>query len=194
MNPLDAIRQALAKFFTPEKTTLYADGVTPEAAQKVKRTGPGFDGPMLQPKGSGGPVQQAIETMQPQQTAAPQQGAGFRLSVPGDNGKMVNLPPEIAQQIGNVFDKEGNATAAAQVLVHPNQQTRLPDEIARLGENYNRGENPDFTKSNIDIPNPNGSIDRGLFRINDQTFAGMQSRPFWNQAMKNKGITNWNDM
>lgn len=122
----------------------------------------------------------------------PQQ-QGFRLSVPSDQGTF-NLPDDIAQEIGNVFEPSKQATAAAQVLHHPNQQTRTPQEILRLGENWNRGENPEMIRNKIDIPNNDGSIDRGLFRINSNTFSGMLQNPFWKQAMEKRGITSWDDM
>lgn len=122
-------------------------------------------------------------------------GSGFNISIPDENGKTFNIPKDIAQQLGNVFDKEGIATQAAQVLRHPMEQTRTPEELARgLTQNFNRGENPDMIKSNIDIPNPNNSIDRGLFRINSDTFSGMMKDPTWRQYMANKGITDWKDM
>lgn len=122
-------------------------------------------------------------------------GDGFRLSVPGDNGQTFNFPPEIAQQIGNVFEPIHEATSAARVLRHPNQQTRTAPELKRLGENWNRGENPDLITNNIDIPNPSdNSIDRGLFRINSNTFNGMIKDPFWKKAMATRGITKWSDM
>ncbi len=178
---------ALNRFFTRILGSTTVELRNPNAPQSKKKTGPGFDQPMMQPKG-------AIPEVKASETSMPQ-SSGFRLSVPSDqNGGMIDLPPDIAQQIGNVFEPSKQATAAATVLHHPMQQTRTAPEIKRLGENRNRGENPEFIRSNIDIPNPNGSIDRGLFRINDQTFNGMMASPFWREAMKNKGITSWADM
>jgi hypothetical protein len=119
---------------------------------------------------------------------------GFHLSVPGENGT-VNLPQQISQQIGNVFEPYNEATSAARVLTHPLQMTNIPGEQSRgINTAPNRGENPNLTTQNIDIKNNDGSIDRGLFRINSNTFNEMSQNPFWRQAMQNKGITSWDNL
>jgi hypothetical protein len=210
MNPIQAVLNFLRSFGKTETVNYYAPGKEPTPAPS---TGPGFDQPMGQPGARGVPMEPPIKSAQqlPQTSGG---GEGFRLSVPSDNGKTFNFSPELAQQIGNVFEPFKQATAAAQVLHHPTQQTRTRDEIKRLGENFNRGENPELVTQNIDISNPQTatakriaegdkfnsetkkyeSVDRGLFRINSRTFNGMMENPFWKAAMEKRGIKSWQDM
>lgn len=134
-----------------------------------------------------------------------------RIEVPSykPGGKEV-LPQKIAQVLMSVFDASKEATTAATALHHPKQQTYTPQEIARFGnESWNHGENPDYItqKSPYDyntdkygkpymIVNPKGqeepSEDRGLFRINNATFYGLQKRK--GRLLKELGIDSYQDM
>ena len=134
-----------------------------------------------------------VAGIQEPSSPAPSQ-AGFRLAVPGRGGAETVFPSDIAQQIGQYFDPYNEATSAARVLLHPMQQTRTSEEIKRLGPNVNMGENPQLIVNNVDMPNDDGSIDRGLFRINSNTYNDMVQKPFWRQAMLSRGINSWDDL
>lgn len=126
-------------------------------------------------------------------TPSPMPHQGFRLSVPSSdtaNG-MIDVPPQVAQMLGNEFDKYGTATEAAQVLHHPMATTYTQGEIPR---GPNRGENPEFQMTDLDRTNPDGSIDRGAMRINSTTYSDMWRMPYWKQKMINSGITSWDSM
>lgn len=111
------------------------------------------------------------------------------------------IPQNLAQPMMEVFDPIGQATASAQVLSHPRslsipefEQKQMLDRGGKVwNEGYSGGENRSFgTGKEMDIPNPDGSIDRGLFRINSNTFSDwMRRRP---ELMKAQGLTNWDDM
>jgi len=142
--------------------------------------------------------QKAVLGAQPTITPTPTPVAPYHpnITIPNSQtGQPYKIPENIAQILLNSFNKSGEATNAAQILHHPRSQTYSPAEVQRYGkENWNYGENASFKTSNIDVKNDNGSIDRGFMRINDRTFAGMQSSPFWRQAMEKRGITSWEDM
>lgn len=139
-------------------------------------------------------------TMQPQ-TVRPTQG-GFNIP---------NVPPQIAQIIGQVFSEQGSpmdATQAAQILSHPKSK--------QVGGDIGLGENPQFA-TDLDIPNrispktgkwdnnapikkilnpftgkKEDSIDRGLWRINNGTFYDYLKR--MPDLLSQHGITEWEDM
>jgi len=113
-----------------------------------------------------------------------------------DNEKgEIELPDEITGHIRDVFESYGLSEEAARVLHHEEGFTNIEDEQERgINKGPNRGENPEFKVSNIDRKNKDGSIDRGLFRINEPTFKEMQSKEFWNSKMKEMGITSYEDM
>lgn len=124
----------------------------------------------------------------------PQQPYVAKIQVPTGQGNQT-LNPQMSQMLLNNFNDIGEATNSARVLLHPNQQTRTQGELNKgLGTSFNRGENPEFKMSNIDVPNNDGSIDRGLFRINSNTFTEMIKDKFWGSVMKNSGIKSWSDM
>lgn len=103
------------------------------------------------------------------------------------------VPPNIAQPIMNSFDDIHQATNAARVLSHPMSNSFIPGD-PQSNNHMNMGENGSFKTNNIDIRNSDGSIDRGLFRINSNTFNGLISRPDTKAALQAKGITSWDDM
>lgn len=150
----------------------------------------------------GGP--QEAEAASPQRTLSPtpqpqpQQG-GFRLSVPGDNGD-VRLPDTLAQGIGNEFEDIQQATSSGRILNHP---------YGRQKKGYGTGENAGFITGegwddyNYDektgevkwVKNPftkesEKNEDRGLFRINNETFYTylQDRRPGYRDAMYRAGI------
>lgn len=145
--------------------------------------------------GSPAPVATPQPTLSP--TPQPQQG-GFRLSVPGDDGD-VKLPDTLAQGIGNEFEDIQQATSSGRVLNHP---------YGRQKKGYGRGENAGFITGkgwddyNYDndgnvkyITNPftkekEKNEDRGLFRINNETFYTylQDRRPGYREAMYKAGI------
>jgi hypothetical protein len=134
-------------------------------------------------------VQQSKNTTPPVQ-----QNPGYNISVPSDSG-MTQLPPQISQLLGNTFDQQGVATDADRVLIHPTENTALPGEQQQgINTGPNSGENPQFKTSNIDVPNPDGSIDRGLFRINSNTFNTYMSSPAQKNVLSYYGINSWDDM
>lgn len=109
----------------------------------------------------------------------------------------------IAQALMSVFDPIGAATESASVLAHPWSQTIPPWEQKNIlanggkiwNEGYAGGENRGFqTGKEVDIPNPNGSMDRGLFRINSDTFNGWLNNPTSKQRMAQLGINSYDDM
>ncbi|MBU2061866.1 MAG: hypothetical protein KKH44_08485, partial [Bacteroidetes bacterium] len=102
-------------------------------------------------------------------------------------GEPYQVPENIAQPILNAFNDINQATNAATVLNHPPM-------LSPISGKTTYGENASFKTANIDIPNNDGSIDRGLFRINSNTFNGMLQDPFWGKAMQKYGINNWDDM
>lgn len=119
---------------------------------------------------------------------------------PGEKAKDLELPVEISNTIKEVFGSK--AQEAANVLHHPYQ-----DQVKDMGQ----GENAGFVISDIDKENydDNGNlkytynpftdsyepnIDRGLFRINNDTFYtylnGKELRP----RMKEMGIIDTDDL
>lgn len=90
-----------------------------------------------------------------------------RLPVEGSNPR---LPNDLKQLIMSVFEPDKEATGAARLLTHPMALTNIPGEQER-GVNLgpNAGENPLFNTT-IDTTNDNGTIDRGLYRINSMHF------------------------
>lgn len=120
-----------------------------------------------------------------------------KITVPTDKGDYA-IPPKYSQMLLNSFDDIKEATNSARMLLHPMEMTLSDDEQARIRasgqEVYpNRGENPELLDV-IDVPNNDGSIDRGLTRINSATFAEMLGNDYWGRRMGKKGIGNWEDM
>lgn len=139
------------------------------------------------------PTPQAVQ--QAQQIVSNQQsGNGFQINVPGPNGN-VQVPSQVSQLLGNEFNGMNEATNAARVLVHPNQITAIGNE-KQMGVNTvpNNGENPGFATKNIDAVNEDGSVDRGLFRINSNTFNDYMSTPGNAARLKALGIKSYSDM
>lgn len=115
------------------------------------------------------------------------------ISIPSSQGKSTTtLPPHIAQALLNAFDKDKEATNAARVLHHPKDQTYSKREIQKYGrESWNYGENASFREV-ADSRQSDGSIDRGLMRINSNTFNGLMKRhPDW---MEKIGVSDWDQM
>jgi hypothetical protein len=112
----------------------------------------------------------------------------------GSNSNINDIVPKnIANPLLSIFGPIAQATNSAQVLRHPMAYTNLPGEQQRgVNTGPNMGENPNLTTSNIDIPNPDGSMDRGLFRINSNTFNDfMKRKP---DVLKKAGINSYDDM
>lgn len=132
------------------------------------------------------PLPTATSTPTPTVTPTPQQQYGVGYSINDI------VPPNTSKLLMNTFDPIQQATNSAQVLRHPMQMTNLPGEQER-GVNLgpNRGENPEL-QTVLDIDNPDGSIDRGLFRINSNTFADFMRRK--GNLLRSSGITSYEDM
>lgn len=115
-----------------------------------------------------------------------------------DTGRTEYIPQRLAQDMMEVFDPIKQATPSASVLYHPRERTMLPSEE----QTYNKGrpyisggENRGFaTGTEVDIPNKDGSIDRGLFRINSNTFQGWLNNPRSRKRLEENGITSYDDM
>ena len=124
-----------------------------------------------------------------QESSTPYQ---HNIQIPGSQGGTTTVPPNTAQVLMESFDDIGEATNAATVLHHPRSQTYMPDEIKRFGrESWNHGENASFQPV-ADSRQTDGSVDRGLMRINSNTFNGLMKRhPDW---MEEIGATNWDQM
>lgn len=167
--------------------------------------GPGYTEPMGQPipakagayaSASPAPVQtQAPRASQaPIQTpppvlgsTAPQSGYGELTPVPRAPG-YPEIPDNIRDILFQVFEDNLEATSSAQVLTHPSQTTHIKGEIPRP---KNTGENPRFD-TRAENKNKDGSIDRGLFQINSNTYADFaRRRP---DLLQKAGITSWDDM
>jgi hypothetical protein len=116
------------------------------------------------------------------------------ITIPYSQGGKLTLPPAVAQILLNAFNSTGQATNAAQVLNHPKSQTYTPSEVQQFGHTSNNyGENASF-KYVGDSTNSDGSTDRGLFRINSNTFNGYMSNPTSRQQLAQMGITSYDDM
>ena len=128
----------------------------------------------------------------PTPTPTPQPWAGHNIQIPDSQGNGSHRVPQfVAQALMNAFDDIGEATNAATVLHHPRSQTRTKPEVLRMGESWNHGENASY-KTGADVTQSNGSIDRGLMRVNSNTFNGLMKRhPGW---MKKIGVTSWDQM
>lgn len=153
------------------------------------------------------PAQQPQQTPQPtQQPVKP----GFNIQIPSSDTEsgMIDVPSSVSQLFGDEMDKYGLATESARRLHHPMEMTLNKAEQSRIKASAiargvpkekaapgpNRGENPEFITGELDRSNPNGSIDRGLNRINSQTYTDMWSMPYWRKKMQENGIRNWDDM
>lgn len=123
------------------------------------------------------------------QEAAPYE---HNIQIPGSQGGKTRVPSSTAQILMETFDPINEATNAAQVLHHPRSQTYTQSEIKRYGkESWNHGENASF-KDVADSTQSDGSIDRGLMRINSNTFNGLLTRhPDW---MEQIGVNNFEQM
>lgn len=103
------------------------------------------------------------------------------------------LPVEVQNAIQAGFSDKYDESL--RTLSHPMEFTNLPGEQERgINTGPNRGENPSFGYgADMDAENPNGTIDRGLFRINSRHFQPdeMERRKAKLQAA---GITGWDDM
>lgn len=161
-----------------------------------------------------------VKAVEPTPTALPTptpQPYHPKIGVPSTGGTKV-LPENIAQVILSAFNASGEATTAARVLHHPEQNTYSKAERERAGEeSINRGENPDFVTGegwvnergvhgdwNYDkagnlkyITNPftqerEPSEDRGLFRIHNATFYDLQRRN--GPLLESFGIKSYSDM
>lgn len=122
------------------------------------------------------------------------------IQIPDDNGGLYTIPlhsdtqvdsDDLYRNLGDI----GMEDEFARVLRHPNQQTYSQDEINRFGkENYNRGENPDFSYGLMEAPNSDGTYDYGVGRTNSATFEDMKKNAFWGSKMKEKGLNTVQDL
>lgn len=133
------------------------------------------------------PVQQLEAKANPSPKPSYQQN----ITIPASHGNgKTQVPSSIAQVLMNSFGDIGEATNAAQVLHHPADNPYLPGDPETVNH-ITYGENGSF-KTIKDTTNDDGSIDRGLMRINSNSFNGMMARhPDLANA---KGIYNWDDM
>lgn len=115
-----------------------------------------------------------------------------QITIPATHGGTTQVPPHIAQSLLNNFNDIGEATNAAKVLHHPQEQTYMPSEIKRFGTpSVNYGENASF-KPVADSIQSDKSIDRGLMRVNSNTFNGLMKRhPDW---MRQAGVSDFSQM
>ena len=140
------------------------------------------------------PVQQPKQTSKqlPKQNPTPQQAKVDNyqpnITIPySQTGQPYRLPNDTAQIVLNAFNDINQATPAATVLNHPPMMSPISGKITH-------GENASF-KPVVDATNTDGSVDRGLFRINSNTFNGVMAHPFWGKIAREKfGINNWEDM
>lgn len=157
------------------------------------------------PYGGGKLPQNAIFNMMPASptpTTAPPQGGSTpnpnvqpNITIPFSQGGQKTLPPGLSQILMNAFNNIGQATNSAKILNHPKQITAIGNEQQQgINTVPNYGENAGFKQSNIDTQNSDGSIDRGLFRINSNTFNGIMAHPQLKQVAAQYGIRNWEDM
>lgn len=100
--------------------------------------------------------------------------------IPSNVTELPNAQRPYQEEINRYWQEKSNI--ANQILRYKNPAT---GEI--LGENtaYQAGRS-------VDIPNANGSIDRGLFRINSNTFLDFMERK--SDILSQNGIYNWDDM
>ena len=115
-----------------------------------------------------------------------------------DDNKRRMVKPDLSHLLLKVFDPIGAATESASVLAHPRERTMLPQEEAQYNQGrpyISGGENRSFkTGREVDIPNNDGSIDRGLFRINSNILEGWMSNHKSRERLAEYGITDWDDM
>lgn len=148
----------------------------------------------------GWPYEQNIEIKNPNAvpmptstpTPTPQLSEQYQIgNIPVESGYS-QPSKELQDMIMRQFDPYNEATSAARVLTHPMASTNLPNEKSRgVNTGPNVGENPLF-QTKLDTPNSDGSIDRGLYRINSNTFADfMRRNP---DLLLQNGISSWNDM
>lgn len=138
----------------------------------------------------------------------PQKG-GFRINVPSaeDEEKKTDVPENISQMLGEELDKYGLATESAQVLHHPYAKqvkgfgkgenvgfrTGPPPEGQEWWD-YNYNEDGSFKYITNPVTNEQEiSEDRGLFRINNQTFYTLIRSPKYRKEMKKAGIIDFTD-
>lgn len=120
----------------------------------------------------------------PTPTASPMGTDSGQIPLRTDQGT-IRPPRNIEQIIMDVFGPTNRATEAASVLNHPLS-------MGGAGK-MTRGENQGFkTGREVDIGNRDGSIDRGLYRINSNTFADFQRR--MPEVLEANGISSWDDM
>lgn len=103
------------------------------------------------------------------------------------------VDPAIAQILLNSFNATGQATNAAQVLSHPASNSFISTDPLS-NDHINHGENASFRTGNIDATNYGGSVDRGLMRINSQTFSDWMNNPNSKSKLAKLGINSFEDM
>jgi hypothetical protein len=116
------------------------------------------------------------------------------ITIPYSQGGQYTLPSALAQVLMNSFNDVGQATNAAQVLNHPLDNPYRRGIDPQSVNHNTMGENGSFRTSNVDAPNSDGSIDRGLFRVNDRTFNGIMQHPVFSSLARQYGINSWQDM
>lgn len=137
------------------------------------------------------PIRQAVRTPQ---TSSADPYIKPNITVPGSQGGELTLRSGLSQILLNAFNNIGQATNSAKVLHHPADNPYLPGDPPSVNH-ITHGENASFKERNIDVPNPNGSIDRGLFRINNRSFDEIMADKYWGKLAREKfKINNWDDM
>jgi hypothetical protein len=138
----------------------------------------------------------------PQPTPTQIQEEPINITIPGKDGQPFSLPNRnnnpnnklTAEDLYESLDPYGIATESAKVLLHPSQQTRTPNELSRLGESWNYGENPELSIGEMKEPNNDGSFDYGPMRNNDRTIADLLSQPYWKKALNKRGVNSLDDI
>ena len=114
-----------------------------------------------------------------QQTAMPTQ-ALTPTPIPSRVAELPDVQRPYQEEINKYWQEKSNI--ANQILRYVEPTTGIV-----------KGENTAYqTGQNMDIPNANGSIDRGLFRINSNTFLDFMERK--SDILSQSGIYNWDDM
>jgi hypothetical protein len=120
------------------------------------------------------------------------------ITIPYSQGGEKTLDPGLSQILLNAFNDIGQATNSAKVLNHPADNPYLPGDPNSVNK-ITYGENGSFitdpNNPRFNTTNSDGSTDRGLFRINSNSYNGIMADPHWGQVARQKfGINSYDDM
>lgn len=178
------------------------------AANPQAPTGP-YPDIQYNPAIANAPAQEVMGAQAPTPTITPTPAPNFQnilgaqkanpninpnITIPYSRGGQYTLPADLSQIMLNAFNDIGQATNSAKVLNHPADNPYLPGDPSSVNHTT-YGENGSFKTNNIDVTNNDGSVDRGLYRINNNSFNGIMADPHWGGLARDKfGIKNWQDM